>query len=496
MNKTVSCNISGLIFNLEELAYEKLSQYLNVLKSSLNGSDGGDEVYSDIELRIAELFSNKLSSSKQVIVMADVEEVVAALGDPKDYVEQEEQGGSNDDADRYSSTTESTDKKLFMRDTDNGVIAGVCAGISSYFGIDLTLVRVLFIIFLLFPGFGGLVYIILWIAAPSAKTASEKLRLRGEPVNIDTLKREVQEAAHRVEDYSKRKFSKEKVKHIKQQTSSVGRFIRSMVGFGLLLGATFGIFFFLVFSLSRVGIFTSDSGEQLISMYEFSSVIFNSQWQSFLGWSGVLGTVLIPLILIAILGIKLLFNIHGSWVKYPSTVLMVFWFLSVGTLTLAGFQVAREFTHHGETDEAVTLIHTNELIVNIPEMFLKEVPGTHGEKAINYVYQPLLELENDDIKSGLVTLRISTSKDSLFHVYRERSSYGITFNKAMRLASNIEHEISLNGNELTIQPFYVFPSEDKLRGQHVTIFIEVPEGKSIQWKGNRKQLKVKERLLK
>jgi phage shock protein PspC (stress-responsive transcriptional regulator) len=493
MNKTVSCNISGLIFNLEELAFDKLSQYLNTLKDSLKGSEGSDEVYSDIELRIAELFSKKLSPSQQVIVMQDVEEVIRQLGDPKDYVEQDA-GDPIPENESSQTSSSNEERKVFMRDTDNGVIAGVCAGISAYFGIDLTLIRVLFIIFLLFPGFGGLAYIILWIAAPSAKTAAEKLRLRGEPVNIDTLKREVQEAAQRVEDYSKRKFSKKRVKQFKKQSSSFGSFLRSLIGFALLLGATFGILFFLIFSLSRVGIFTSQNGEQLVSMYEFSNVIFNSTFHSFLGWTGILGTVLIPLILIAILGVKLVFNIHGSWVKYPSTILMVLWFLSIGVLTLAGFQIAREFTHHGETDEALVSVSSDELVIHVPELFLQEIPSGSSKATFNYVYAPLLELDDESVRSGLITLEISASEDDLFHVSRERSSYGITRNKAMRLASNVEHEVVIDQHEVTIQPYYTFPAMDKLRGQHVTIIVKVPEGKSIRWKGNKKQLNVKDRL--
>ena len=464
---------------------------MDKLKNHLKGTEGSDEIYSDIELRIAELFSAKLSQFNQVIVLKDVEEVITTLGDPKEYVDPENSEHTEEAFDNISSEKQ---KKIYMRDPGNGMIAGVCAGISAYFGIDLTLVRVLFIIFLLFPGFGGLVYIILWIAAPSAKTAADKLRLKGEPVNIDTLKREVQDAAQRVEEYSKKKFTQERVNQLKDKTYSIGRTIKSIFGFFFVLGAMFGILFFLIFVLSNVGIFTSDDGEQLISMYEFSSVIFTSKWQSIMGWSGILGTVLIPLLTIGLIGVKFLFQLNSSWVKYPSSVLIIFWFLSLGLLTISGLQLGREFSYLGETDEQIGNVSKNKLIVNIPEMYLEEIPSKQKEISSNYIYKPLLELEKDDIKSGMISINLSKSKDSSFHIYRERSSFGITRNKAIRLASNINHKMELNDNELFVSPYYIFPTEDKLRAQRVTIFIEIPEHGEIEWKGNKKQLKIKERF--
>lgn len=493
MNKTVSCNISGLIFNLEEIAYEKLSDYLKSLKKSLAGTEGSDEVYADIELRIAELFNQKISQSKQVIVMTDVEEVIALLGNPSDYVDNEET--ANVAGEKSEDNSKTSERKVFMRDTDNGVIAGVCAGISAYFGVDLTLVRVLFIILLIVPGFGGIVYIVLWIAAPSAKTASEKIQLRGEPVNIDSIKKEVEEAAKRVEAYSKKNWNATKVEKIKDKSASFGNWLKRLIGLFLLLGALFAIVFFLIFTLSNIGIFTSNNGEQLISLYAFSSLLFTTSFQSLLAWFGIIGSVLIPLVLIAILAVRLLFETKGAWLKFPSLILLIGWFFALGALVVVGIQIGRDFSVLGETDESIASVYVNELIVDVPEMFLNE-QNSAGHISFNgKTMSSFVDMDSENIRSGMVNLRIQPSKDSLFHVYRERSSYGLTYKRAMRLAGNIQHDMQLEDNRLTIQPVYTFPSEDKLRGQQVTILIKVPKDKQILWEGNKKQLFLKDRRL-
>lgn len=493
MNKTVSCNISGLIFNLEELAYAKLSEYLMALKKSLSGTEGSDEVYADIELRIAELFNQKISQSKQVVVMADVEEVIALLGNPSDYVDNEEKASVAGEKTEDNSKT--SGRKVFMRDTDNGMIAGVCAGIAAYFGIDITLVRVLFIILMIVPGFGGIAYIILWIAAPTAKTAAEKIQLRGEPVNVDTIKKEVEDAAKRVEEYSKKNWSRKSVKKVKEKSSKIGMWFRSIFGVMLLFGALFSILFFFIFSLSNIGLFTSNDGEQLISLYTFSSVIFNSSLQGLMGWFGIIGTVVIPLVLIVIFAFKLLFYIKGVWMRLPALLLLVGWFFALGALIIVVIQIGRDFSVLGETDEKIASLYVEELIVDVPELFLNENQSS-GQLSFNgQKMSSIVEMDAENIRSGMVNLHVRASKDSLFHIYRERSAYGFTLKRAMRLAANIHHDVHLEENLLTIQPIYAFPAEDKLRGQKVTIFIEVPKDKQIQWQGNKKQLVVRDRRM-
>ena len=89
MNKTVSVNISGFIFNIEEIAYEKLSRYLNTIRGYFSESTGAEEIIEDIEARIAELFQEKISNNYQVIKLKDVNEVISVMGEPEEYIDGE-----------------------------------------------------------------------------------------------------------------------------------------------------------------------------------------------------------------------------------------------------------------------------------------------------------------------------------------------------------------------------------------------------------------------
>src|SRR5688572_24789008 len=85
MNKTVTINISGIIFHIEEEAFENLSRYLAAIKTYLGTADGGAEVMADVEARIAELLQEKITPAKQVVTMADVEHVRSVMGQPEEF---------------------------------------------------------------------------------------------------------------------------------------------------------------------------------------------------------------------------------------------------------------------------------------------------------------------------------------------------------------------------------------------------------------------------
>lgn len=130
MKKTVQVNLSGQVFTLDEDAYDLLSGYLKKIGRLYERSAGKDEILTDIEARIAELLLERFDDNKTVVNIADVESVIAIMGNPEDF---EEEVGSEDTS--YSYRSESSRKRLF-RDPDSIMIGGVCSGIGYYFGID------------------------------------------------------------------------------------------------------------------------------------------------------------------------------------------------------------------------------------------------------------------------------------------------------------------------------------------------------------------------
>jgi Putative stress-responsive transcriptional regulator len=179
MKITVSINLGGYSFNIDEDAYAELKRYLKNLELHFASEESSSEILSDIESRMAELFRTKLTNYKQVINIEDVYQVITVLGTPEDISDTEGPTAR----DKFSSPG----YHRMYRDTDHRVIGGVCAGIAAYWDIELWLVRLIFLV-LAMMGVGILIYLILYIVLPEAKTTAEKIAMKGNPVNIHNIK--------------------------------------------------------------------------------------------------------------------------------------------------------------------------------------------------------------------------------------------------------------------------------------------------------------------
>lgn len=199
MNRIISANINGFVFQIDELAYDRLKQYLESLRLRITEK----EVYDDIENRIAELFSHLLNTGTPAIFLNHVEDVIAQvgsaeeLGDAMDSVDRD--GAAEGEAFTSGAASASASAsasghaggghaKRLYRNEDDVVVDGVCSGIAAYFGWDPVFVRAIFGV-LAVASFGTviLVYVFLMVIIPAASTPAEKLQMRGEPVNFDNL---------------------------------------------------------------------------------------------------------------------------------------------------------------------------------------------------------------------------------------------------------------------------------------------------------------------
>lgn len=194
MKKTLSINIRGIVFNIDEDAYQKLNSYLSEIYRHYKNQPGCDEIVSDIENRIVELFQERLSENKQVITIADVTEVIRILGHPSDFDRELEE-----DTPPMGNKSTRGPKRLY-RDPESRVIGGVCSGLGAYFNIDPVWFRLLFVLAVIFAGTGILLYLILWIVLPPARTVSERLEMRGDPIDIDNIEKSVRKEMNDVKD--------------------------------------------------------------------------------------------------------------------------------------------------------------------------------------------------------------------------------------------------------------------------------------------------------
>lgn len=194
MKKTVNVAIGGCSFILDEDAYDILNDYLERSKAAIERTNGRKEVLEELEVKIADELKWKLGG-KQVVDIAMAQKVIGQLGYPEGYEAPEEQEAEQN-AGPSENPQENTEqfegdrpvRKLF-RDPDGKKIAGVCSGLALFLGIDVVLIRVLFLIALICGSAGFWIYVVIWIAAPEAKTAAEKCELRGIPATAENIRR-------------------------------------------------------------------------------------------------------------------------------------------------------------------------------------------------------------------------------------------------------------------------------------------------------------------
>lgn len=321
MNKTLTVNIAGLVFHIDENAYNKLHQYLEAIKRSIT-TEEREEIIHDIEIRIAELFSAKINDFNQVIIEEDVEEVIQIMGKPEDYNIDGETESNSENETYY---TFPKVKKLY-RDKENSLLGGVLAGFGHYFKIDVVWLRVLFLLLLLLYGTGVVFYIILWIVIPAAKTTSQILEMRGEPINISSIEKKVKENI----DYVTQKVQNidyQKISKTTRDTTNQGlEIIKRAIGILLIIMALVG---FLSSALATIFFLKNAS----ILGSEVSEFLINTSYPTWLSITLTLACTLIPFIIFFLIGLKLLYS-NIKYIGVFSITLAILWIISSFTLAL------------------------------------------------------------------------------------------------------------------------------------------------------------------
>lgn len=476
MNKTVNINLGGMFFHIDEDAYQKLTRYFEAIKRSLSKSSGQEEIIKDIEMRVSELLNEKQKSDKHVVGLKDVDEVIAVMGQPEDYIIEEETSSAQQFNDYGTRAT----KKLY-RDKEKGMIGGVATGLGHYFGIDAVWLKIMFLIFV-FAGFGTgiLAYIILWIVTPEAITTSEKLEMTGEPVTISNIEKKVREEFENVSgkfknaDYDKMgnqvKYGAEKI------GNSLGDFIMTV----------FKIFAkFLGVILILTGLFTLLS--LFIGVFTLgSSAFIDFPWQNFVEagnfadypvWSfGLLMffAVGIPFFFLTILGFKLLSPTIGSIGKIVKYSLLALWLISIAILISIGVKTATQVAYDGKTvvKQNIPLMPNDTLFVKFRynDYFTKDIDD-HTE--FEFVQD---SANNKLIYSNNVSLRILYTDAKTPYIQIERTAKGKSFQDAKFRAEKIQYGIKVEGNHLYLDNYILTDVKNKFRGQEVELYLYLPEG--------------------
>jgi len=473
MNKTITINLGGIVFHIDEDAYQKLSRYFDAIKRSLTNSSGQDEIINDIEMRISELLGEKLVSDKHVIGLKEIDEVIAVMGQPEDYIIEDE---SNNEP-SYQAYKKS--KKLY-RDKEKGMIGGVAAGLSHYFGIDVVWIRIVSLLLFFGFGTGALAYIILWIAIPKAVTTSEKLEMTGEPVTISSIEKKVREEFDSVSEKIKNVDYDKYGNQIKTGAEKFGNSLSEIIlnifkVFAKFLGVILIITGLTVLFFLFVGIFTLGTG-----------VFVEFPWQEFVNagnftdypiWAfGLLMffAVGIPFFFLTLLGFRLLspsMKSIGSIAKYT---LLALWIIAIAILISIGIQQATEVAYEGKSVQKETLnlkpTDTLHIKFRFNDYYTKDIDDNDNFRLVQDA------ANNQLIYSNNIRFEIVKTDEKAPYIQIERKARGRSFQEAKKRAEKIQFGYKLEGNQLILDNYLLTNLADKFRDQEIAIYLYLPEG--------------------
>lgn len=476
MNKTVSISLSGQVFQIDELAYEKLKLYLENIRARFSATDGGAEIIADIESRIAELFAERLNDRKQVITPADVEAMMQAMGKPEEF-ETTDASGTAQEAVRQSAAA----RRLF-RNPDEKVLGGVCSGLSAYFGIsDPIWMRILFIISpFLTVGTALFIYLILWIIIPEAKTASEKLQMRGENVNISNIEKTIREDLNELGQRISNISNGNNATKAKGIIESFVDFCIRLLKFSLkIIGKLFGVALILTGSCIIIGLalaFLLPAELMEISIDALYPAIFTTQLQFALAAAGLCLIVVIPALMFIFSGFHVLLETKRR-IKGLGLAFTVLWIAGIALFTFAVTKTAADFrqTETIRTEIPVTQPAGDTLVL---EGISRKVAGS-GEYYVLPEVGEFMETDSALVFAEQVKLDIKKSASGNFELVQTVKASGRKSIYAKERAENIQHETTQNGSVLTFSEIITVPKDDHYRSQEVQLLLKVPEGKSV-----------------
>ncbi|MDR1055920.1 MAG: PspC domain-containing protein [Prevotellaceae bacterium] len=473
MKTTVKVSISGIAFTVDEDAYHVLNNYLNTLKAHFNRKAGGKEVVDDIEARLAELLSMRISPTNHIVTLADAKEVTRIMGNPSDLIGNEGNNGSEP----IPPVSPVTVRKRLYRDPDDHIVAGVCSGLGNYFNIDPVIFRIIFVVcaigvgvipfinghhngYFTLRGFAIWAYIILWIAVPQANTPQQKLEMEGKNPSIDDIEQRVRNEQQKTCNW------KDNRKDYSSLAGCFGGMVRIFVIFiaGCLLFVGAVILIALIATILGFSYRTSFSINDIFDIVGINSLFVKT----------LLAIVIIyPLSMLIYWGAKLLFRFKLRDKAIMITAFLI-WLFSVILLGGYGANIAwneaesrRKSISRVETIDIKTPSKT--LYLNLPEMYRASADDPLGEVKSNDNDTPRIWLDEFNGKKMLfvvppIKIRYSSNvKD--YQIELRKRAFGRNKRKANQQIEETKLDYTQTDSLLLISPL-MFNKENPLHKMH------------------------------
>ncbi len=492
MKKTFTINISGSIFHIDDDAFEKLHRYLRMLNQHFGAATEGQEILQDIEARIAELFIEKTSNKTEVITDAMVDEVIARMGKPEDFMEAEEEEitGKAQPETVFQEGEQKVNRRLY-RDCDNRVIGGVCSGMGAYFNLDPVILRVIFVL-AFFLGFGSslLIYIILWIVVPKAKTTAQKLEMRGKEATVSNIEKSIKEEVSEIGESYKRFKNTSGTETGASRREQFGDMFTKVFRVVLRVAVlVLGAVLIIAGIASLIGFVTSMTlGHSLMhgdpwnfgwnSEVDMATLINNFVSPGAYSVSLIAISVLvgIPILLILFIGTKLLFRYKtnnkliglgafGLWLA----ALIVLIIVGVNQVSNFGKKTSQTVTQKVDCTQCKTIYleTTDDLYESLID----------HEISLNRMKIAMVNGREKLLGHPRFTIEKSSTGEYLLLIKKQAS--GSSTEIAQKNVEEIQYNFAQKDSSLRLDPYYFLRDNAKWRNQEVSLTLKVPEGKSI-----------------
>ncbi|MBG49640.1 MAG: hypothetical protein CML05_15240 [Pseudozobellia sp.] len=484
MNKTININLANMLFHMDEEAYNKMQRYLESVKRSFANTPGSEEILADIEARIAELFSEKLENERQVITVKEVDQVIAIMGQPEDYMVDEDMFEDEPISGKQKAPKRA---KKFYRDTDHKYIAGVSSGLGHYFNIDPLWVRLIWIVLTIgSTGAFIVIYALLWLLIPEAKTTSQKLDMRGEDVNISNIERKVKEGfddvAHKIKSVDYEGVTKKVKNGGKSFFETLGDII---MFFFKIIGKFIGIILVVVGAATIIGMF--------IGMLTMGTL----DWINLPGVDGVLNNLTvapvwvfsillffaigIPFFFLMYLGLKILVNNLKSIGNIAKFSLLGLWIICIISLIVLGVREAASHAFTGSIKEDYSLTIDQQT----DTLNLQLVSSEYYDDGEYVRMNDMILVYDQDgspmLQSEDVRFNIKRSNDSVARITVKKEANGPSFDQARSTAEKIDYKFEQKGETLMLDTYLTTNDQSKFNDQEVKVNLYLPTGQYMKY---------------
>ncbi len=422
MKKTLTVNLNNIVFHIDDDAYEMLQTYLHEIADHFKSEDERKDIMTDIEARIAELFTEKLQKNKNVVNLIDVQEIIEIMGKPSQFSGEEDEAEPAPKADKKQQKS-----RRFYRDPENAILGGIAGGLAAYFNLDVTVVRIILVL-LVFLGVGFIVpiYIVVWFVAPAALTASQRLEMQGEDVTIENIKTEV----NNVKNYMESEKFKNSATTVGERILEILRwFFKIIFGF---IGAVLGMVGIIVIGALILGLF----------LLIFEPTVFHGFSPDIISnWAVITPEKMILLIisLILIIGCPIFLLIYWairllSGQRHSnhtaSWVVLILWLAGLFMFFSAGAGTFMHFHNNDGHPFRLTWSDDNKPFVDenrkVEPFHAVEISGNFELTLIKDSAQNIIISSPDDFKSEVIT----TVENGVLHIYSNQ----ILINRTLKIS--------------------------------------------------------------